>query len=179
MPEDTRAFYRPWAGSGMALCPTLQEVFCSLIWIVLLLWSSTLITPALAGLSMTLLPPRLWERWAEQAEGHCFSDSHVHLKVMSKILQTVLLEPLFLLIASSFGVWFSGIPLCEWEHKLLHLLLGCKICQIIAMSHSSVEQGKEEYQIVLKLQGKVRKARWTPLSLKCTWDVCCQGCYML
>lgn len=142
MPEDMRAFYRPWAGLGRALCPTLQDVFCSFMWIVLPLWSSTLVAPALAGLSVTLLSPRLWDCWAEQVQGHCFSDSRAP-ESMRKILLTVLLEPVFQLIASSFGVWFSGIPLCEWEHKLFHLLLGCKTCQSIAMSHSSVGQGKK------------------------------------
>lgn len=170
MPGNTRAFYKPWAGPGRALCPTRSLLQSHVGCAPVVIQHSG--HPCFCWAFCDVAFPRLWEHSAKQAEGQCSSGSHA--QVRSKIFLTGLLDPVFL-TSFSFGLWFSGIPLCEWEHNVLPLLLGYKIYQSMAMFHSSVEHRKEGYQIVLKLQGKVRKAGWTLLSLECTWDICCQA----
>lgn len=69
----------------------------------------------------------------------------------------------FCSLQSVWGVWASGTPLCEREYKLPWLLLGGKICQSTATSYSRVGQGREEQQT--KLQRRISKTQWTPLSI--------------
>lgn len=144
------------------------------MWIVLLLWSSTLVIPALAGLSVALLSQSCESTWQSELKGSV-PQAHMSLKVRWEIFLILALDPVLVLVAFSFAVWFSGVPWCQWEHEVRPLLLWYKMYQSIVMSHGSVEHRKEGYQIVLKLQGKVKKAKLTLLSLECTWDICCQA----
>lgn len=148
MPEDTLAFYKPRAGPGRALCPTRS-----------LLQSHVDCAPAVIQHSghpcscwafCDIAFPRLWEHSAKQAEG---------LFLRRKIL-TVFLIQYFSSLHSALVCGFQEYFCVSENIRCSPYFFNIKYINV-AVSHSNAEHRKEGCQIVLQLQRKVKKAKWT------------------